>query len=420
MTSVRALPELPTAAPEHALLLAAVRASGEETRRSIEEALSRSPDWTRLIQLALHHRMTPALLAALECADSALVPADLLAALRQHCGELRAQSDALIKELFELLDALGERSVFAIPFKGPLLGELLFDDAGMRAPGDLDLLVHPDNVSRFCEVLEGRGYVDAGQRPGVRPLTVTQQSMYRRFQCEHTYVRASDGVVVEPHWALSQRPLAVDIDYAGMLRRARPRSLGGRAVLALAPEDLLLALCIHGAKHHWERLAWIRDVAALITSCADLNLVSCIDRARPWGCVRLLLVGLAVAHRCAGVNLPLAVERLIDADRCTVVLEQQVLGWLFDPHKEPPANDRLDRYRFLTRERWSDRIRYVSRTLLSPRRNHLEIVALPRALMWLYFPLKLGHDFVALPLWRFVKRPIDRADRRSRSERVAV
>jgi hypothetical protein len=376
--------------------------SGANVQQSIDQPLSSSPDWTRVIELAIEHRMTPALLAALESADPALVPTDLLAGLRIHCSQLRAQSIAIVNELFELLDLLRARAVLAVPFKGPLLGELLFDDAGMRSPGDLDLLVRPDEVSTVCEVLEARGYLDAGRRPGVPPLTATQQMMYRRFQCEHTYVRAADGIVVEPHWAFSQRPLAVDVDYAGMLGRARPGLLGGRSVLTLAPEDLLLALCIHGSKHHWERLAWIRDVTALINRWADLDLEACIARARSSGCIRLVLVGLALARRCGGVNLPAAVNHLISTDRTTIQLEGQVMAWLFDPDKEPPRNDRVDRFRLMMRERWADRSRYVTRTLLWPGRSHLEIVALPGPLRWLYFPLKWGHDFAALPLWRLL------------------
>jgi hypothetical protein len=390
------------ASPEQALLLAATNVSVADAQQSIDQALSLSPDWTRVIELAIQHRMTPALLTALEASDPTLVPRDLLAVLRIHCGELRAQSIAIVNELFELLDVLRARSVLAVPFKGPLLGELLFDDAGLRSPGDVDLLVRLDEVSTVCNVLEARGYVDAGRRPGVAPLTATQLLMYRRFQCEHTYARDADGIVVEPHWGLSQRPLAVDVDYAGMLDRARPKSLGGRSVLSLAPEDLLLALCIHGAKHHWERLAWIRDVAALVKRFPDLDLEACIARARSSGCMRLLLVGLALARRCGGVRLATTIERLIDADRTTVALQQRAMMWLFDPDKEPPRNDRVDRFRFMMRERFADRLRYVSRTLLCPGRMHLEIVALPSPLAWLYFPLKCAHDFVALPLWRLI------------------
>ena len=47
-----------------------------------------------------------------------------------------------------------------------------------------------------------------------------------------------------------------------------------------APEDLLLALCIHGSKHLWERLAWIADIAGLIESQPSLNWNELVNRAR--------------------------------------------------------------------------------------------------------------------------------------------
>jgi hypothetical protein len=55
------------------------------------------------------------------------------------------------------------------------------------------------------------------------------------------------------------------------------------------------------------------------------------------------------------------------------------------------------------RERWRDRLRYVGRTLISPRRHHLELVALPRHLRWGYFVVKLGLDFAVTPAWKAFK-----------------
>ena len=38
----------------------------------------------------------------------------------------------------------------------------------------------------------------------------------------------------------------------------------GHDVPTLSNEDALVSACTHGAKHCWERFAWIADVAALI------------------------------------------------------------------------------------------------------------------------------------------------------------
>ncbi len=396
-----------TSRPEHDLLLAAtsVTSSAEE---AVSRALYNTTDWTRVIELALHHRVAPALLMALDRADSSLVPGDLLTALRDHCTILRAQSDLLTNELCLLLDALAGRSVTAIPFKGPLLGELLFGDAGLRTPGDIDLLIRPGDVVQVCDVLEERGYVDAYQRDDMPRMTPVQQEMYRQFQCEYQFIRESDGIVVEPHWGLSQRPLAIDVDYSQMLDRARPTLLGGRSVLTLAPDDLLLALCIHGAKHHWERLAWIRDVAALLATHPGLDLEACLAHARKQGCGRILLLGLAVAQECAGSHLPESVQQLIERDTVTLNLRRTVVAGLFGPPRQEPRNDRVEYFRLRMRERWTDQIRYVGRTWATPRRHHIEMVALPGILQWAYVPLKLGVDFAILPVWGVVKSLIRR------------
>lgn len=393
---------MPSERPEHALLLAATCVTGTATA-AIEAALSAPLDWTRVVELALAHRLAPPLLAALYTAGPTLVPADILDALRIHCQRLRAQSEALTLELFELLDALEARAVPVIPFKGPLLGELLFDDAAMRSPGDLDLLVRHADVALVREVLEERGYVDSDQPPGGPSLTVVQRRMYERYQCEYLFVRPHDEMAVEPHWDLSQRTLAMDVDYAGMLDRARPARLGGRTVLVLAPDDLLLALCVHGAKHHWERLAWVRDVAGVLATWPDLDLEGAARRLRARGCERLFLLSLDVARQCAGVALPVAIEAAIALDPTIGELSKEVSAGLFQSGRPGPRNDRVEAFRFRLRERWSDRLRYAALTWLTPRRRHLEALALPHALSWVYYSIKIGIDFAYYPVVRLVQ-----------------
>jgi Uncharacterised nucleotidyltransferase len=228
--------------------------------------------------------------------------------------------------------------------------------------------------------------------------------MYERFQCEYQFARERDDMVVEPHWELSQRPLAIDVDYAGMLDRAQVVTLCGRTVLSLAPEDLLVALCVHGSKHHWGRLAWVRDIAGVLHAFGEIDLERVLARARAGGYERLMLLSLAVANRYAATTLPAAVFRRIEEERPLVILLGEIDRRLFGPAVSEPRNDRIDRFRLQLRERWSDRARYVIRTVFSPRRHHLEVVHLPRSLCWGYYPLKLGIDYAADPLWMLFKK----------------
>jgi hypothetical protein len=170
-------------------------------------------------------------------------------------------------------------------------------------------------------------------------------------------------------------------------------------VLALAPEDLLLALCVHGAKHQWDRLAWIRDVGGVLARWPHLDLAAVVERARRRGCGRLMLVSLAVVSECAGVQLPTPVAALITADPAVGDLQRGIVRALFTERPAERSNERLDAFRWRLRERWIDRARYTSRTWLTPRRRHLEMLSLPRWLRWGYYPIKWGTDFAIVPAW---------------------
>src|SRR5436189_4641359 len=107
--------------PEQQLVLAAAAVNHPDKRSSIDRALAASPDWRRVVEWSLAHHLAPAMLQALEAADADLVPADLLAALRVYRDQQMEHNTALIAELHALLDELGQMSVRAVPFKGPLL-----------------------------------------------------------------------------------------------------------------------------------------------------------------------------------------------------------------------------------------------------------------------------------------------------------
>jgi hypothetical protein len=383
--------------PEARLLLACARPRLEPLPAAVVAELVAGLDWTRAIERALHHGVAPALATGLAAAPPDLVPADIQDGLKTYCDSARARNAALTVELHAILAALAADGIQALPFKGPLLTEMLYGDLGQRAPGDLDFLVRRRDVTRSCDHLVARGYRDAHRSSVV--MTAVQHEVYRRYQCEYQFVRDSDGMVVEPHWAFAQRMWAVAFDYEAQFARARPGTLAGVTLATQAHEDLLLLLCVHGAKHEWARLVWIRDVATLLDRY-DLDSELALRRAREQGCARMLLVGVEVAHRLLGARVSAGLRRAIDDDPLASSLATDTVAGLFTNDREEPSNRRITRFVFRVHDDGVARARYVLRTLLMPRRDHIEMVALPAALAWLYYPLRWAHDYVALPLWR--------------------
>jgi hypothetical protein len=158
--------------------------------------------------------------------------------------------------------------------------------------------------------------------------------------------------------------------------------------LGLAPEDLLLALCAHGAKHFWARLGWICDVSELIGAQNDIVWPRVLTRARMLGSERMLLLGLFLARDLLGAQPPEAVFHEAQSDARVRSLAAQVKAWL--PLEEDPPTGALPSMRFhlAVRERLHDRIRYCLEGGLRPSYADWQFLPLPDPLFSLYYLIR--------------------------------
>ncbi len=212
-----------------------------------------------------------------------------------------------------------------------------------------------------------------------RALDATEDAWYRHAQAEYVYLRPRDGMVVEPHWTLAPRPLAVDLDLPGIWRRARRFPLAGREVPGMALEDLVLALCIHGSKHEWTELRWICDIAELVARQPGVDWAAALARAETQGCARMLRPGLALAERVLGEPLPAAARTATLADATALALAAHVEARLFDVDYDAPSVFRVSRFRLRMRERARDRVACLARTLATPQGGERALRGAPAA-----------------------------------------
>src|SRR5207247_10696100 len=118
----------------------------------------------------------------------------------------------------------------------------------------------------------------------------------------------------EIQWRIAPRYFSFPLDYGSLWERLRPIVLGDRKVLTLSPEDSLLILCVHGAKHLWERLGWICDVAELVRAHDGLDWRRAVEQAVESGSERMLFLGLFLASDLLGAALPVSVSQAVLAD----------------------------------------------------------------------------------------------------------
>src|SRR4029077_3228300 len=90
-------------------------------------------------------------------------------------------------------------------------------------------------------------------------------------------------------------------------------SIDAHEIPALSPEDELILICIHGAKHFWEKLSHVADVAAFVSK-QELDWGRVKSAVEEVGAERMLCVGLRLAADVLGASLPENVAALSRSD----------------------------------------------------------------------------------------------------------
>ena len=86
------------------------------------------------------------------------------------------------------------------------------------------------------------------------------------------------------------------LEWEGFRTRMEAVLVGGRSVRTFSVEDLMVLLSVHGAKHFWNRLSWICDIAELAQIPRGVDWELSEKLARRMGCRRMWLLGLSLAH----------------------------------------------------------------------------------------------------------------------------
>jgi Uncharacterised nucleotidyltransferase len=344
--------------------------------------LHRGVQWDHVLRAARWHGVLPLLHWHLRELPPGLVPPAVSQQLKASFDRTQRRNLFLALQLSAILKQFATHDIPAIPYKGPTLAVAAYGRVGLREFSDLDILVSKRDVLRAKEILVADGF-----RPEVA-LTEAQERALVESQHAYCLRRPDRTAVVELHWEISPRHVSLPVRPERLWNRLCPVSLAGTTVLTLAPEILLPSLCEHGAKHLWERLAWICDVAELSRATPDLDWTAMVAEARRQGSERMLTHGLYLATDLLGAPLPDAVRQRAERDAQIRALTASVRASLFRDPSQPRGFLEHARFHLRVRERWGHRLRYCWRAATTLTVADWE-VPLPRALSFLYYPIRL-------------------------------
>ena len=376
--------------PEIELLLRCARTDLDaEARERIRGSLGHDIDWGRLLRTAFYHRVTPLLYGSLSATCPEAVPEEAMGTLQGFYLFNGLRNSRRAQELLDLLEVFAAHGIDAIPFKGLVLAEAVYGSLHLRQFVDTDILVRRSDVGRAGQLLLERGYERSVQEAR---MSEAQQEVYAQLTHQNAFWRRDETVekviyVVELQWGFASRYFSSPLDPRHVWARPGRGSLAGTPVPAFGREELVMFLCLHGARHLWRQLQWVCDVAEFVRSCEDFDWPRLFERAQRLGMERMLLLGLLLAHNLLGAPLPGPSQARLRAHPVVHVLAQEVQGRMFAEGEAAPSMLLIRRFHLAARERARDKVRYAF-FALTPTPKDWTFLALPKALSFVYYLLR--------------------------------
>jgi len=273
---------------------------------------------------------------------------------------LRAQyifTLSMTAELFRILDDFSQCGIETLLVKGPLISLLAYNDPAVRSYVDLDLLVRHRNI-----LAATRRMVEMGFEPDV-PVSAIEGG---KIPGEYLFKRPGTTQIVELHTERTFRYYPRPMRLEDLFARRRRVGLDGMEIPALSLEDEFVLNCIHGAKHFWERLMWVADIAAIVARHPEMDWKLVRKSVRDVGAERMLHVALQLAGTLLGVPVPADMAEEVKQDTAAGKLCGQVAGWLPYAGYAPPTLTQRAVFRMGMRGGGVAGAAYLLRLSLSP------------------------------------------------------
>lgn len=200
-------------------------------------SLSEDQAWERIIREATDQGLMPPLYRWLKTSNSGyMLPTPTIDQIKEHVLGVAARNVLLAQELTSILRAFAERQVPCVPLRGLALAESFYGDSMARPMGDIDLLVHKEDLPRVAAILKELGFQEFDHRPGfAQAFSYTLEF----FKYRHGWV------IVEPHWTIAYPPFADRVNMEMVWRRCVWGQVIGVDTWLLGRADLVLHLCFH-------------------------------------------------------------------------------------------------------------------------------------------------------------------------------
>ena len=371
------------------LLIYSLHIVNDRQRTKLEKLLKNSDiNWNCFLKLVTdRHRLTGPVYKNLIQYGKASIPESVLSQLKKQYRQNAYQMLSKTAELVKLTSLFKKNGIRALPYKGPVLGMLLYGDLSMRRSTDLDIVIPVKYVSHAEKILIESGYTRIAPR---YELTPKQQKSVIRKGVHSSFLHPINKINVELHWKFFPDHIC-SVDFDDIWQNRQMIKIGENFLPSCSLEDYLILLLIHGGKHSWRRLFWLNDIVLILNRFTAWDWETFMNRVRQLGINRPAVSALLLLEHLFDLELPHRVHELAGNDKKTFFLVQISLARIMESDE---ANKRVDFPFFDVKEKLSSffflpHLRYkLSVVLTNFFPNDFEYLALPDRFFFLYYPLR--------------------------------
>ena len=249
-------------------------------------------DWDTLFNKTIRHRLWHQVFAAIKPLMNE-VPESFFERLQQYCQLDKLRIIKTASETARIASAFTGHSLFHCFIKGMVLNVTLYPSLSMRPCKDIDLWVHPDDFPRASAVLETLGYQKKAPNYELKGL---QKRYYMRHKYDIAFYNPKKRIEVELHFKLTK--FAVNFPHP-TTENTKSIKIFNTSVQTLDDDYNLLYLMLHGARHAFNRLRWLYDIALYLKS-GNCDLLHVTNLARDIDCEHIVEQSLLLVQETFG------------------------------------------------------------------------------------------------------------------------
>ncbi len=223
---------------------------------------------------------------------------DIISSLKNKYLKMVSADLMLAAHLLKVTRALEEKGFRYIAIKGPALAQEIYGDITLRQYSDIDLLVDQDKMKEISRIIISLGY------QAILPLSLLERRKFFELDNDFSFLHSSTGARLELHWKLFPERHKMPLSFSELYHNSGRLVLQNREITILSPEDNLLYLSLHGAKHIFERLEWVHDLDRLIRHYTTLDPAKAYQNAVDIEVEESFLLGIFLSQRLFDTPLP--------------------------------------------------------------------------------------------------------------------